>query len=79
MSRCTLELAFRELDEAFRLTDSGSIALSDVRRGKNTRRTLLTVLRDAAQARGTLYKDKQVRLRLFALAYNLGNPPKANW
>ncbi len=29
-------LAFRELDEAFRLTEKASIMFSDTRRGKNT-------------------------------------------
>ncbi|MCP4247598.1 MAG: hypothetical protein GY778_11165 [bacterium] len=33
-------LAFRELDEAFRLTEMGSTMLSDRRRGKNTQHTV---------------------------------------
>ena len=37
-------LAFRELDEAFRLTEKGSTLLSDCRRGKNTQHTLLALL-----------------------------------
>ncbi len=38
-------LAFRELDEAFRLTERGSTLLSDCRRGKNTQHTMLAMLR----------------------------------
>ncbi|MCP4245413.1 MAG: hypothetical protein GY778_00035 [bacterium] len=37
-------LAFRELDEAFRLTEKGSVVLSDPRHGKNTQHTLLAML-----------------------------------
>ena len=33
-------LAFRELDEAFRLTKKGSTVLSDSRPGKNTQHTI---------------------------------------
>ena len=40
-------LAFRELDEAFRLTEKGSMMLSDSRRGKNTQHTMLPMLRQA--------------------------------
>ncbi|MCH9034779.1 MAG: transposase [Planctomycetes bacterium] len=37
-------LAFRELDEAFRLTENASAVLSDPRHGKNTQHTLLAML-----------------------------------
>ncbi len=36
-------LAFRELDEAFRLTQNAGAVLSDPRHGKNTRHTLLAM------------------------------------
>ena len=38
-------LAFRERDEAFRLTEKGSTVLSDLRYGKNTQHTMLAMLR----------------------------------
>ena len=38
-------LAFRELDEAFRLTEKGSTMLSDPRPEKNTQHTMLAMLR----------------------------------
>ncbi len=37
-------LAFRALDEAFRLTENASAVLSDPRHGKNTQHTLLAML-----------------------------------
>ena len=37
-------LAFRELDEAFRLTEQGSVVLSDPRHGKNSQHTMLAML-----------------------------------
>ncbi len=40
-------LAFRELDEAFRLTERGGTLLSDCRPGKNTQHTLLAMLRQS--------------------------------
>ena len=36
--------AFRELDEAFRLTDNAGAVRSDPRHGKNTQHTLLAML-----------------------------------
>ncbi len=39
-------LAFRELDEAFRLTENAVAVLSDQRHGKNTQHTLLAMLRE---------------------------------
>ena len=50
-------LAFRELDEAFRLTQKGSILLSDGRRGKNTQHTLLAMLRQSVYGRLAGYED----------------------
>lgn len=50
-------LAFRELDEAFRLTEKGSTRLSDCRRGKNTRRSLLGMLRQSVYGRLAGYED----------------------
>jgi len=38
-------LAFRELDEAFRLTERGGMALSDSRRGKNKQHSMLATLK----------------------------------
>jgi hypothetical protein len=37
-------LPFRELDEAFRLTEKGSTVSSDPRPGKNTQRTMPALL-----------------------------------
>ncbi|MCH7686588.1 MAG: hypothetical protein IH899_07905 [Planctomycetes bacterium] len=39
-------LAFRELDEAFRLTEQGSAVLSDPRQGKNTQHAMLGARND---------------------------------
>ena len=50
-------LAFRELDEAFRLTESASTLLSDTRHGKNTRHTILAMLRQAVYGRLAGYED----------------------
>ena len=50
-------LAFRELDEAFRLTEKGSAVLSDLRHGKNTQHTLLAMLRQAVYGRLAGYED----------------------
>ena len=50
-------LAFRELDEAFRLTEKGSTLLSDRRRGKNTQHTLLAMLRQSVYGRLAGYED----------------------
>jgi hypothetical protein len=50
-------LAFRELDEAFRLAEKGSTVLSDFRRGKNTQHTMLAMLRQAVYARLAGYED----------------------
>ncbi|UCC30342.1 MAG: transposase [Phycisphaerales bacterium] len=50
-------LAFRELDEAFRLTEKGSTVLSDCRRGKNTRHWLLGMLRQSVYGRLAGYED----------------------
>ncbi len=50
-------LAFRELDEAFRLTEKGSTLLSDLRHGKNTQHTLLAMLRQGVYGRLAGYED----------------------
>ena len=50
-------LAFRELDEAFRLTEKGSTVLSDCRRGKNTQHTILAMLRQGVYGRLAGYED----------------------
>ncbi|MHC4065625.1 MAG: IS1380 family transposase [Planctomycetota bacterium] len=50
-------LAFRELDEAFRLTEQGSTVLSDPRQGRNTQHTMLAMLRQAIFGRLAGYED----------------------
>ena len=50
-------LAFRELDEAFRLTENARAVLSDCRRGKNTQHTLLAMLRQSIYGRLAGYED----------------------
>ena len=44
-------LAFRELDEAFRLTENGSAVLADSRAVKNTQHSILAMLRQSIYAR----------------------------
>ena len=50
-------LAFRELDETFRLTETGSTVLSDCRRGKNTHHMTLALLRQGVYGRLASYED----------------------
>jgi hypothetical protein len=50
-------LPFRELDEAFRLTEAASVMFSDSRRGKNTQHTLLAMSRQAVYGRLAGYED----------------------
>ncbi len=50
-------LAFRELDEAFRLTEKGSTVLSDPRYRKNTQHTMLAMLRQGVYGRLAGYED----------------------
>ncbi len=50
-------LAYRELDEAFRLTDSAAEALFDARRGRNTQHSLTALLRQAVYSRLAGYED----------------------
>ncbi len=50
-------LAYRELDEAIGLTDFGGAALSDLRRGKNTRHLLTGLLRQSVYGRLAGYED----------------------
>ena len=60
-------LAFRELDEAFRLTEKGSTLLSDCRRGKNTQHTMLAMLRQSVYGRlaGLRNNIKRRRIHLY--------------
>jgi len=50
-------LAYRELDEVLGLTDLGGTALSDLRRGKNTRHLLTGLLRQSVYSRLAGYED----------------------
>ena len=50
-------LAYRELDEVLGLTDLGGGALSDFRRGKNTRHFLTGLLRQSVYGRLAGYED----------------------
>jgi hypothetical protein len=50
-------LAYRELDEVLGLTDLGGAALSDLRRGKNTRHLLMGLLRQSVFGRLAGYED----------------------
>jgi hypothetical protein len=59
-------LPFRGLDEAFRLTEAASVMFSDFRRGKNTRHTLLAILRQAVHGRLAGYEDVNDAERLRA-------------
>ncbi|UCG15187.1 MAG: transposase [Phycisphaerales bacterium] len=57
-------LAFRELNEAFRLTENGSAVLSDARYRKNTQHTLLAMLRQSAYGHLAGYEDANDAERL---------------
>ena len=50
-------LAYRELDDALGLTDLGGAALSELRRGKNTRYLLTGLLRQSVYGRLAGYED----------------------
>ncbi len=50
-------LAYRELDEVLGLIDLGGAALSDLRRGKNTRHLLTGLLRQSVYGRLAGYED----------------------
>src|SRR5680860_1029056 len=50
-------LAYRELDEALGLTEIAGAALSDLRRGKNTRHLLTGLLRQSVFGRLAGYED----------------------
>jgi len=50
-------LAFRELDEAFGLTENASAMLSDSRHGKNTQHSVLALLRQGVYGRLAGYED----------------------
>lgn len=77
-------VAYRELDEALALTDMAGEMLRDSRQGMNTQHELVGLLRQSVYSRLAGYEDtndaerlavdpaNQVRLQLFALAYNLG-------
>ena len=49
--------AYRELDEALGLTATAGVALSDSRRGRNTRHVLTGLLRQSAYSRLAGYED----------------------
>jgi len=49
-------LAFRELEEAFRLTEKGSTMLSDFRHGKNTQHSMLAMLRRGNHASAKFWR-----------------------
>ena len=66
-------LAFRELDEAFRLTEKGSTVLSDCRRGKNTQHTMLAMLRQAVY--GRLAVPRELFALIFDRIQRSGVPP----
>ncbi len=50
-------LAYREIDDVLGLTDLGGAALSDLRRGKNTRHLLTGLLRQSVFGRLAGYED----------------------
>jgi hypothetical protein len=50
-------LPFREMDEAFRLTEAAAAMLSEPRAGRNTQHTLLALLRQAVYGRLAGYED----------------------
>ena len=50
-------LAFRELDEAFCLTENANAVLCDTRHGKNTQHTLLAMLQQGVYGRLAGYED----------------------
>src|SRR6266496_4345893 len=50
-------LAYRELDDALSLTDTGSDALADTRTGKNGRHLLVGLLRQSVFGRLAGYED----------------------
>ncbi len=57
-------LAYRELDEVLGLTNLGGSALSDLRRGKNTRHLLTGLLRQSVFGRLAGYEDVNDAVRL---------------
>ena len=59
-------LAYRELDEAFRLTASAAEALFDARRDRNTQHSLTALLRQAVYSRLAGYEDTNAAGRLSA-------------
>ena len=59
-------LAYRELDQAFCLTDSAAEALFDARRGRNTQHSLTALLRQAVYSRLAGYEDTNDAGRLSA-------------
>ncbi len=65
-------LAYRELDEVLGLTDLGGAALSDLRRGKNTRHLLTGLLRQSVFGRLAGYEDVND-------AERLSRDPETEW
>jgi hypothetical protein len=57
-------LAYRELDEQFRLTRSGAHKLVETRLGKNTQHSMLALLRQAVYSRLAGYEDTNDAQRL---------------
>ena len=80
-------LPYRELDDALGLTDMGADVLADARSGKNSRHSLVGLLRQSVFGRLGGYEDVNdadrlchdpamrwvVGDRAITLAYNLGN------
>ena len=69
-------LAYRELDDALALTDLAGQALSDTRRGKNTRHLLTGLFRQSVFGRLAGYEDG---LLWIAAGWIAAPPPAARW
>src|SRR2546430_16712661 len=57
-------LAYRELDDALRLTTTAATGLHDTRTGQNTQHSLLALLRQSIYSRLAGYKDVHDAVRL---------------
>src|SRR5215469_335570 len=58
-------LAYRELDDALRLTSTAATALHDTRTGQNTQHSLLALLRQSIYSRLAGYEDVNDAERLY--------------